>query len=232
MYTSDGYEKLRVGFRNELAEDMVERRRLTTSGGALFTGRLETEQIEDSVVVIESRGREREREGSPALFARIDSRSGELQVGGAVDETKVEARGVGGPSLGGGGGGIESCLEGTRGGGSEDLLGGTGGGRLWQSPPKVILEGLLNLVVSAPGVLAPTVDVSNSVWPGEAEPSVEGRRIIPGRAVAAEETELMLSAVSGRTESNNFGGLVPFVFNGCGNSAFRALGERGVISVA
>lgn len=60
----------------------------------------------------------------------MDSRSGELQVGRAVDETKVEARGVGGPSLGGGGGGMESCLEGRGGGGSEDLLEGTGGGGL------------------------------------------------------------------------------------------------------
>lgn len=46
---------------------------------------------------------------------------------------------------------------------------------------------------------------------------------MPGLAVAAEETELMLSAVSGR--SNNFGGLDPFVFNEGGN---WALGGGGV----
>lgn len=103
---------------------MVERRRFATSGGALLTGRLEAEEREDSVVVIESRGRERERERSTVLLARMDSRSGE--VGGAV--AKVEARGVGGPSLGGSGGGMESCFEGTGGAASDNLLEGTGGG--------------------------------------------------------------------------------------------------------
>ena len=117
----------------------------------------------------------------------------------------VEATGVlDGLSFRGAGGGTDSrALDGTGGAGkSETRLEGTGGGGegtrdvRWQSPPKVMLDGLKGGPVIVAWSLNENVDRHGVALEHPLSLAVDGRTMMPGRAVAVE---LILDAVSGRS---------------------------------
>lgn len=161
----------------------------------------------------------------------IASASGDSEMARSVGKKEL-AIGVACESLsfGGGGGGTDSrVLDGGGGAGRSDMrLDGTGGGgegareTRWQSPPKVMLEGLNCEPVKDCPSLNENIDRDGVTLEAPLSLAVLGRTMIPGRAV---EPEAILDAVSGLSSSRrSFGG--GFLLSGGGNSVPLSDGVR------
>ena len=163
-------------------DEACESRRLATSGGTRRTRAEILRELEPDAPDMSSIDMERSRKREAEAEVIKVCMSGEVASGLATKS-----------SFGGGGGGIESCFEGTGGGRPDKYLEGRGGGGgevarvdggAWQSP-NVILEGLN---------IGEGEDASKFCERGEAPPlAVPGRRTIRGRAVEVELMDLRLS---------------------------------------